>query len=47
MQCGLMMALGCIQAQTCHTGLTTQDPRHQRALVLADKAERVRQPTVC
>ena len=44
---GFMMALGCIQAQTCHTGhcptgVTTQDPLRQRALVPADKAERVR-----
>ena len=41
------MALGCIQAQTCHTGtcptgVTTQDPVRQRALVVPDKAERVR-----
>jgi glutamate synthase domain-containing protein 2 len=41
-----MFALGCIQAQTCHTGecptgVTTQDPLRQRALVVADKAERV------
>jgi hypothetical protein len=41
-----MMALGCIQAQTCHTGhcptgVTTQDPLRQRALVPADKAQRV------
>ncbi|RZJ17856.1 MAG: hypothetical protein EOO54_15945, partial [Haliea sp.] len=44
---GFMMALGCIQAQTCHTGtcptgVTTQDPTRQRALVVPDKAERVR-----
>jgi glutamate synthase domain-containing protein 2 len=43
---GFMMALGCIQAQTCHTGhcptgVTTQDPLRQRALVPADKAQRV------
>jgi hypothetical protein len=41
-----MFALGCIQAQTCHTGscptgVTTQDPVRQRALVVPDKAERV------
>jgi glutamate synthase domain-containing protein 2 len=41
-----MFALGCIQAQTCHTGrcptgVTTQDPHRQRALVVEDKAERV------
>lgn len=44
---GFMFALGCIQAQRCHTnqcpvGITTQDPRLQRALVIADKAARVR-----
>ncbi|WP_119355238.1 FMN-binding glutamate synthase family protein [Azohydromonas sediminis] len=43
---GFMFALGCIQAQTCHTGtcptgVTTQDARRQRALVVPDKAERV------
>ena len=43
---GFMFALGCIQAQTCHTGecptgVTTQDPLRQRALVVSDKAERV------
>jgi glutamate synthase domain-containing protein 2 len=43
---GFMFALGCIQAQTCHTGacptgVTTQDPRRQQALVVPDKAERV------
>ena len=42
-----MMALGCIQAQSCHTGncptgVTTQDPLRQQALVVPDKAERVR-----
>lgn len=42
---GMMMAVGCIQAQICHTGrcpvgVTTQDPRRQRALDVADKAER-------
>ncbi len=44
---GFMMALGCIQAQSCHTGkcptgVTTQDPQRQQALVVPDKAERVR-----
>lgn len=44
---GFMMALGCIQAQTCHTGkcptgVSTQDPQRQQALVVPDKAERVR-----
>ena len=43
---GFMFALGCIQAQTCHTGacptgVTTQDPRRQQALVVPDKVERV------
>jgi glutamate synthase domain-containing protein 2 len=42
-----LMALGCIQAQSCHTGkcptgVTTQDPVRQQALVVPDKAERVR-----
>jgi len=44
---GFMFALGCIQAQTCHsgncpTGVTTQDPTRQLALVVPSKAERVR-----
>ena len=43
---GFMFALGCIQAQACHTdrcptGVTTQDPVRQRALVVENKAERV------
>lgn len=43
---GFMFALGCVQAQTCHTGLcptgvTTQDPRRQAALVVSDKYVRV------
>lgn len=43
---GFMFALGCIQAQACHTnrcpvGVATQDPLRQRALVVPDKAERV------
>jgi glutamate synthase domain-containing protein 2 len=43
---GFMFALGCIQSQSCHTdrcptGVTSQDPTRQRALVVADKAERV------
>ncbi|MFI5801387.1 FMN-binding glutamate synthase family protein [Streptomyces sp. NPDC051561] len=42
----MMFAVGCIQAQRCHTnrcptGVTTQDPRRARALVVADKSERV------
>lgn len=43
---GFMFALGCIQAQNCHTGhcptgVTTQDPVRQQALVVPDKADRV------
>ena len=43
---GFMFAVGCIQAQQCHTGrcptgVTTQDPLRQRAIVVPDKAERV------
>ena len=42
---GFMFAIGCIQAQACHTGkcptgVTTQDPGRYRALVVPDKAER-------
>uniref|UniRef100_UPI00333EAE78 FMN-binding glutamate synthase family protein n=1 Tax=Castellaniella defragrans TaxID=75697 RepID=UPI00333EAE78 len=42
-----MFAIGCIQAQTCHTGycptgVTTQDPERQKALVVADKSLRVK-----
>lgn len=42
----MMMAIGCIQAQRCHTntcpvGVTTQDPKRARALDVADKAVRV------
>jgi glutamate synthase domain-containing protein 2 len=41
-----MFAVGCIQAQRCDTnacpvGVTTQNPKLQRALVVPDKAERV------
>src|SRR6185503_11958352 len=41
-----MFSVGCIQAQRCHTnqcpvGVTTQDPKLQRALIVADKSERV------
>jgi glutamate synthase domain-containing protein 2 len=44
---GFMFALGCIQSMNCHTnrcptGVATQDPSRQRALVVPDKAERVR-----
>lgn len=43
---GFMFAIGCIQSRTCHTntcptGVATQDPLRQRALVVPDKAERV------
>ena len=43
---GFMFAVGCIQAQACHTGhcptgVTSQDPLRQRAIVVSDKAERV------
>jgi hypothetical protein len=43
---GFMFALGCIQAQTCHTGacptgVATQDPRRQQAISVPTKAERV------
>ncbi|GAA4683299.1 FMN-binding glutamate synthase family protein [Gordonia humi] len=42
----MMMAVGCIQAQACHTnkcpvGVATQDPRRARALDVADKTQRV------
>lgn len=45
---GFMFALGCVQAQTCHTGncptgVTTPDPVRQQALVVPTKAERVYQ----
>jgi glutamate synthase domain-containing protein 2 len=40
-----MMAVGCIQAQRCHTGrcptgVATQDPRLERGVVIEDKAPR-------
>ncbi len=43
---GFMFSLGCVQAYTCHTGtcptgVTTQDPVRQRALVVPDKSLRV------
>lgn len=43
---GFMFALGCIQAQSCHTGncptgVTTQDPIRQQALHVPTKADRV------
>jgi len=44
---GFMFAVGCIQAQACHTGncptgVATQDPLRNRALVVEDKAERAK-----
>src|ERR1700761_92044 len=43
---GFMLALGCIQSlqcnrNTCPTGITTQNPKLQRGLVVTDKSERV------
>ena len=43
---GFMFAVGCIQSESCHTdrcptGVATQDPTRQRALVVPDKIERV------
>ncbi|GAA4885490.1 FMN-binding glutamate synthase family protein [Kitasatospora terrestris] len=43
----MMFAIGCIQAQRCHTntcpvGVATQDPRRARALDVDDKSQRVR-----
>ncbi len=43
---GFMFAVGCIQAQVCHsgkcpTGVTSQDPSRYRALVVAEKHQRV------
>ena len=43
---GFMFAVGCIQAQSCHTnhcptGVATQDKGRQKALVVGDKAVRV------
>jgi glutamate synthase domain-containing protein 2 len=45
---GFMFALGCIQSQSCHTdkcptGVATQDRLRQKAIVVPDKAQRVRQ----
>jgi glutamate synthase domain-containing protein 2 len=42
-----MFALGCIQSRSCHTGkcptgVATQDARRQRALVVDEKGERVK-----
>ena len=43
---GFMFAIGCIQAQSCHTnqcpvGVATQDPDRQKAINVPTKAERV------
>lgn len=43
---GFMFAIGCIQAQSCHTnkcpvGIATQDPTRQRAIDVGDKSDRV------
>lgn len=43
---GFMFAIGCIQAQACHTnhcptGVATQDPHRQKALDVGDKSARV------
>ncbi|WP_109441084.1 FMN-binding glutamate synthase family protein [Acinetobacter haemolyticus] len=43
---GFMFAVGCIQAQSCHTnqcpvGVATQDPDRQKAIHVPSKAERV------
>lgn len=43
---GFMFAVGCIQAQQCHTdhcptGVATQDPSRSRAIVVGPKSERV------
>jgi glutamate synthase domain-containing protein 2 len=43
---GFMFALGCVQSQKCHTdkcptGIATQDPKRQRAIVVDEKATRV------
>jgi glutamate synthase domain-containing protein 2 len=43
---GFMFAVGCVQSRTCNTnrcptGVATQDPLRQGALVVPDKAERV------
>ena len=43
---GFMFAIGCIQAQSCHTnkcpvGIATQNPLRQKALEVGDKSDRV------
>ncbi|MFM7067118.1 MAG: F0F1 ATP synthase subunit gamma [Gammaproteobacteria bacterium] len=44
---GFMFSLGCVQSMRCHTGtcptgITTQDPARQRAIVVPTQAQRVR-----
>jgi glutamate synthase domain-containing protein 2 len=44
---GFMFALGCVQSLSCHTdrcptGVATQDQLRQKAVIVPDKAERVR-----
>ncbi|TDF37448.1 FMN-binding glutamate synthase family protein [Alteromonadaceae bacterium M269] len=43
---GMMMSLGCIQARTCNsdhcpTGIATQNPSRNKAIVVSDKSQRV------
>ena len=43
---GMMLALGCIQSRACNsdhcpTGIATQNPSRNKALVVTDKAQRV------
>ncbi len=43
---GFLFSLGCIQSQSCHTnkcptGIATQDPTRQAALIVPDKQQRV------
>ncbi len=43
---GMMLALGCIQSRSCNTdhcptGIATQNPERNKALVVTDKAQRV------
>lgn len=43
---GMMLSLGCIQARTCNTdhcptGIATQNPSRNKAIVVTDKAQRI------
>jgi glutamate synthase domain-containing protein 2 len=43
---GMMLALGCIQSRTCNTdhcptGIATQNPSRNKAIIVTDKAQRV------